>query len=210
MQIQNNPGVNFNANLITKTTRFYKSGKTPKTEVIEVFKLDKSDIPFAEKCCNELGKYHRRDLLSLQKKIRGFFEDFIQEKKSVHYDYYLAVKNNKEIAGGVVASLLGSKTYVVDAFAMRPKDSNMDILTYGYLSSIEKSYPVFSIETNNLLNGAKCGKTEILTSSIRREKEKIRDFYPTTHFQKGCAEKASLDEIFGTGDFEVEVNPHLK
>ena len=68
MQIQNNSSVNFGASLITKTTRFYKSGRIHKTEVVEVFKLDKTDIPFAEKCCNELGKYHRRDLLSLQKK----------------------------------------------------------------------------------------------------------------------------------------------
>ena len=55
MQVQNNNNTNFKANLVTRTTRFYKSGRTPKTEIIEVFKLNEADIPFAKKCCNVLG-----------------------------------------------------------------------------------------------------------------------------------------------------------
>ena len=210
MEIQNYSSINFNANLVTRTTRYYKTGKTPKTEIMEVFKLNKSDIPFAEKCCNELSKHHRRDLVYLQKKMKFFFASFLQDKTSQSNDYYLAVKNNKEISGGIISIPFRNAVFISDAFSMCPKDYNIDILTYAFLSGTKADYPCASfIETNNRLKGLN-DQSSILFQDIPCIKRNITSFYRNLLFEKGNSKNVSLDDVFGTKDLEIEVNPHLK
>ena len=209
MKIQKNSNINFKANLITKATRYYSSKRVAKSETIEFLKLNKTDLPFMEKCHNLLSKYNRKDLPPMQKRLQSFLESFVSEKACLTKDYYLAIKDNNIISGGIVSLPLAEKVFVLDAFSIYPKSYNMDILTYGFFSSIQDEYPVYTIETNDCIDRFKNKKTEIRTSRIRELKSDIRKLYINTHFEKEKGQDVDLDEVFNTENFDTHINPHL-
>ena len=201
--------INFKANLVSRTSRYYSSRRQVKSEVIEIFKLDKSDVPFAEKCVNILAHYHKRELPGLQKRIKVFFENFVNEKDFASKDYYLAVKNSNSISGGVISLPIADKVFVLDSFSSYPKSYNMDILTYGFFTGIKEEYPVHTVATNGYFDRFKNKKTEFRTSRIPEIKRDIKSFYTGSIFEKVKPEKIDLDELFGTDSFELKVNPYL-
>ena len=209
MQIQKGSNINFKANLITKATKYHSVRRALATETVEFLRLDKTDLSFAEKCHNILSKYNRKDLPPMQKKLKDFFDSFVTEKSNPSKDYFLAVKDDKTICGGIVSIPLAEKVFVMDAFSIYPKSYYMDVLTHGFFTAVKDNYPVYTIATNGYIDGFKNRKTEIRSSRIQEEKNKITKLYINTHFEKEKCQKVDLDELFGTNSFEIQVNPHL-
>ena len=84
MQIQNNTNVNFQAKRIMSVDKHFNCYHSPKTEVFDIFKLDKArDLNFIKQCYAMLKTRKTRDLNSVQKNLKVFFESFLQEYRDV-------------------------------------------------------------------------------------------------------------------------------
>ncbi len=210
MQIQNNTNVNFQAKRIMTVNKHFSSNNFPKTEVLDIFKLDKvKDWDFARQCYAMLTTRKTRDLNSVQKNLKVFFESFLKDRKTDYNDYFLSIQDNERLVGGLVTTPFNNTLHVLQAFHTLPKDYNLETILYALFDDSKKNYAGYKINTNGLLKDFKANQ-EILPEKFASEKRKFSHKRPCTVFKTQKDNNVDLEEFLGIKDFELEVNPHLK
>ena len=210
MRIQNNTNVNFQAKRIMSVDKHFNSNHFPKTEVFDIFKLDKAkDINFVKQCYVMLTTRKTRDLSSVQKNLKVFFESFLKDRSTDYNDYFLSIKDGEQLVGGLVSTPFNDTLHILQAFHTLPKDYNLETLLYAFLDDSKKDYKGYKINTNGWLKDFKSNQ-EILPEKFAAEKRKISQIHQSTIFKTQRDKDVDLEEFLGIKDFELEVNPSLR
>ena len=205
MKIQQVQNTNFKANKVSTTMRFLSKGASEK---IEVFKLNPiEDRAFAQKGLLALSQKFTRDLAAPQKRMKEFFKDFLNNKSGIDKDYFLAVKDEEVISGGMVTAPYRNSIILLNTFAIYPKEFNLNALLYGIINDTKVSYPQYKLDISAHQNEF---NHIFLYNSIPPYKMKsmehgIKKNQPLTVFMNDDNEHTTLDNIFGTNDFESRV-----
>ncbi len=143
MRIQQTQNTNFNASKVSTTMRYSKKGAK---EMIEVFKLNPiEDKTFIQKCNLILSKKHKRELLAPQKRFKDFCKEFLN-KSGLDKEYFLAIKNEELISGGLVTIPHKGLIYLLSSFSIYPKTFNTCALLRGLVSDTKTSHQGFTID----------------------------------------------------------------
>ena len=202
MKIQQTQNTNFKANKVSTTLRYSQKGAK---EMIEVFKLNPTeDKAFAQKCYFALSQKFTRELEAPQKRLKEFFKDFLG-KFAVDKEYFLAIKNEETIAGGMITMPFDKSVWTISSFSTYPKDFNISALFYSLITDSQNSHKGYDIDIKNHRNDFSYFKERITPSQMTYVKKVIKDKQPLTTFIKEKYEKTDLDDVLNTKDFETEV-----
>ena len=202
MKIKHAHSQTFQANKILTSQRILKKSGP---ETIELFKLNHvEDTAFAKKCNAILSKSFSRNLDAAQKGLKRFFNDFLNNT-SVDKDYFLSIKNNEIITGGMISLPFNKKVLLQYIFSRQPKDINTNTLFYGLITDTQDNYKGYSIATFDWLKNYKIKNAELLPADMNITKTNIKNKNPETTYNLRNDEIYDLDDILGTKDFETEI-----
>lgn len=203
MNIQKTSNTNFKARKILTTQRYFKSGNIPRTEEIELFELNQmKDTSFARRCYRVLSNIHTRELGPLQKQLKFFLKDFLENRLWGTKNYYLAIKNSETICGGISTTDYADTIHITQAFSEQPKNHNLESLFYGLLSTTKEKPDKLKFKQ---YNNIKTLDSEIPTDSVDSLKRKISTIHCGTIYDTQRENNMDLEEILDIKDFETNV-----
>ena len=192
---------NFQATRVLKTQRFIKSNNLPRKECVELFELDKTDTKFAEKCYYVLKNIQTRKLPPLQKQLKTFLKNFLEDKGNVKH-HYIAIKNSATISGGISALPCHKTVHLTQAFSDYPKSYNIENILYGVMNEIQKNYKGYKINTYNLINNI---DKDINSNEIHKSLYNISCFHCNDIHDFSKQKNIDLEEVLDIKDFETDV-----
>ena len=192
---------NFQATRVLKTQRFFKSNNLPRKECVELFELDKTDTKFAEKCYYVLKNIQTRKLPPLQKQLKTFLKNFLEDKGNFKH-HYIAIKNSVTISGGISALPCLKTVHLTQVFSDYPKSYNIENIFYGVLNETQKNYKGYKINTYNLINNV---NSELNADEIHNFSDNIKSTHGNDVYDFSNQKNVDLEEVLDIKDFETDV-----
>lgn len=203
MKIENNRNINFKATKLLVAQQKDIINKNKNKVFVEVFRLEKNDISFAQKALIFLSRYKTRELGAFQKRLRQFFIDFLNNNDS--QDFYLSVKNNEKFVGAMNSLAFGKENSIINTYTQSPKTFNTHILFYNFLNETQNNYSGYRLDSFSLKEKSNYRDFFVSHDKIDSVKKEICKQNSDFDFIVTDEKNIDLDEYLGTKNFETDI-----